>query len=259
MWDSGTMFLGFMLATLAIISGWKIATVLAVFGIYAVDAIYVVVRGGYGCSRILELIDYDLIAKNPKIMVGMSDITILNNAIFAKSGLVNYQGPMVADFESNDLKTREHLKRVLFYGEKNLLMTNVDVVTEGSASGVLVGGNLSSFRSLIGTEYLVENQDVILLIEEVSEYAYKMDRDLWQLRNSGFAKNIKGVVVGDVIAARGDNYPKSLDILLKDVFGEDMPIVKNAMFGHGGKHLTLPIGETVKLDITKDKQIMVIK
>ena len=146
------------------------------------------VRGGYGSTRMLDNIDYNLIIRNPKIFVGYSDISALQLSFFHKTGLVTFAGPMVSiDFSGEVSKyTEEFFWRIITsnksYGKIELPDgEKISVLKKGTVKGRILGGNLALISSLVGTDFLPEMKDRILFIEEVGELPYRIDRMLNQL------------------------------------------------------------------------------
>jgi muramoyltetrapeptide carboxypeptidase len=216
-------------------------------------------RGGYGASRLLDKIDYSIVKNNPKIFCGYSDITALQNAFFHKTGLVTFAGPMagvdfykeVSEFTErsfwNTITSSEPIRIKHPDGER---LRNY---RSGIAEGRLIGGNLSLFASLIGTEYLPEPEGKILFLEEVGEVPYRIDRMLNQLRLSGFLGKIKGVILGSFTdCMEGDPQRKSLKLeeVREDYFVKNFhaPVLYNLNHGHINDNLTIPIGVKVRID-----------
>ena len=216
-------------------------------------------RGGYGASRLLDKIDYNIIKNHPKIFCGYSDITVLQNAFFHKTGLVTFAGPMagvdfykdISEFTEenfwNTLTSNEPIK--LNYPEGERLSS----YRSGIAEGRLIGGNLSLFSSLIGTMYLPEPEDKILFLEEIGEVPYRIDRMLNQLKLSGYLGKIKGVILGSFTdCIETDAHRKSLDLreVMEDYFIKDfhVPVVYNLNHGHINNNLTIPIGVNVRIN-----------
>lgn len=219
-------------------------------------------RGGYGSPRILDRLDYAAIRRNPKIFVGYSDITALHLAIFKKTGLVTFSGPMVAmEFGDNfdsyseamffDIVTRDkapgRLKmhkdyRPAFIGRK-------------SARGRIMGGNLSLITSLLGTRYVPSFDESLLLIEEVSEEPYSIDRMLTQLRLAGILESVSAFALGQFTNCAPDEPDKphrTLDEILRgDLFSIGKTVVSNLPYGHVPVKMTLPIGVTASIDPAK--------
>ena len=224
-----------------------------------IDAI-MCARGGYGTLRILEKLDYNKIKKNPKIIVGFSDITALIIAINRKTGLIGFHGP-VAGSSFNQF-TRECFKKVLFeegfkYSQK---FSQMNVVKNGLASGILVGGNLTMLTSSLGSPYEIDSDNAILFVEETKEEPYRIDRMLSQLALAGKFNNLKGVILGNFgsLDAKKNFYPgKSFTVrqVLEERFSSmNIPFVMNMPFGHIKDKMTIPYGVYARLD-TKEKSL----
>ena len=222
------------------------------------------VRGGYGAGRLLPAIDYDLIRKNPKVLIGYSDITALHLAISQATGLVTFHGPVAASELTGYTKT--HVANVLVnpstpykielseYNktqESNLFKT--ETITGGKARGRLVGGNLSLLAALAGTPYaLREMKGKILFIEDVGEQPYRIDRMLTQLRQGLNLGSLAGIALGvfeDCNPRTKDT--QSLQDVVKDRLGDlRVPVVYGLSFGHIRDQFTLPVGIEAELDAT---------
>ncbi len=154
-------------------------------------------RGGYGTMRILDAIDYAALAANPKVVLGYSDLTAILNTITQRTGLVTFHGPVAAlsPFTENE---SAWLRRALMRSEPlgELHDANAYAITGGTACGRLCGGNLSLVTSLLGTPYEIDTSRAILLIEEVDEAPYRIDRMLTHLRLSGALSRAAGILVG---------------------------------------------------------------
>ena len=239
----------------------RAADVNAMFRDPSVDAI-LTVRGGWGCNRILPLLDYESIRANPKILVGYSDITSLLIALYAKTGLVTFHGP-VGTSTWNQFST-SYFRRVLFDAEAvtfenpavkgdNLVQTKdrIDTIAPGTARGVLVGGNLSVLTAMIGSPYLPRWKGVILFLEDDGEFVYRMDRMLTHLRIAGIAEQLAGVIIGKCTKCEpGLDYGS---LTLEEVYREQIaplgvPAYAGAMIGHIENKFTLPVGTEVEID-----------
>lgn len=223
------------------------------------------IRGGWGCNRILPLLDYDLIKKHPKIIMGYSDITSLLVAIFAKTGVITFHGP-VGTSTWNRFST-ENVRDILFDGKAvtmenpyavgdNLVQTSdrVLTITPGKATGRLVGGNLSVLTAMVGSDFLPDWKDVILFVEEVGEDIYRVDRMLTQLKLAGILDQISGFVFGKCTdCGSGEGYGS---LTLDDVFNDlvkplGIPAYYGAMIGHITDKFTVPVGCEVEMDAVK--------
>ena len=224
-------------------------------------------RGGYGCSRILPLLDYDVIRSNPKVLIGYSDITALLYGIYQKSGLISFHGP-VSTSTFNDYSV-DNFKIVLMNPERTSLFQNstsgddenvygVTSIVKGKGKGRLVGGNLSIMVSLIGTEFDVDYSNKIIFIEEIGEEPYRIDRMLTQLIQAEKFYNAAGIMMGIFrkceVKKESDLTAKSFTLMevLKDRLGSlKMPVVYGMSFGHVKDKFTIPFGALAELDADK--------
>lgn len=231
-----------------------------------VDAI-MCVRGGYGCARILPLLDYNIIRKNPKILIGYSDVTALLYGIFKKTGLITFHGP-VATSTFNEFSVN-NFKGVLMNPQSNkkLFNTNppsdeniygVQTLVEGKAKGRLIGGNLSIMVSLIGTKYDVDYSNKIIFIEEIGEEPYRIDRMLTQLIQADKFKKAAGIMMGIFSKCepkeKDPSFSKSFSLMevLKDRFsGFKIPVIYGMSFGHVKDKFTIPFGALAELDTSE--------
>ncbi|MEX1002348.1 MAG: LD-carboxypeptidase [Crocinitomicaceae bacterium] len=212
-------------------------------------------RGGWGCSRMLDLLDFDIIAKHPKVIMGFSDITSLINAIYLKTGLFTFHGP--CGYSSwDDFTTNEVIKATVLghpYEMKNPSDSEEvqKVWSSGKAQGRLVGGNLTVISSMIGTSYEPNWSKKILFLEEIKEEPYRVDRMLWQLKQAGVFKKINGLVLGSFRKCEPEEPEKSFT--LEEVFEQHFsavpfPVFQGASFGHIGPKFTLPIGVNAEIN-----------
>lgn len=219
-----------------------------------IDAI-LTMRGGWGCARILDRLDYDVIRENPKVIMGFSDITSLINAIYTKTGLVTYHGP--CGYSSwNDFSTKEVMK--CLGAGKPFYMYNatddyeqLEVLSPGTAQGEIVGGNLTIMVSMIGTEFEPDWKGKILCLEDVNEEPYRIDRMLWQLKQAGVYDAVNGIVLGGFNKCEPEEPEKSFTI--EEIFQQhfkdlNVPVFKGASFGHITNKFTLPIGVMAEMN-----------
>jgi muramoyltetrapeptide carboxypeptidase len=219
-------------------------------------------RGGYGAARLLDKIDFKLIRNHPKIFVGYSDISSLHLAMFYKTGLITFAGPMVAvDFYEEVSEFTEEMFWKLITSTKkygrinNPADENILSLNSGSTNGRIVGGNLSVISGLIGTEYFPNLKDKILLIEEMGEMPYKIDRMFNQMRLSKMFQGIKGVVIGSFRDCQ-ESDPNKRTLTLGEVISEYMtplkkPVIYNFKHGHLRENITVPVGVTIKLNASR--------
>jgi muramoyltetrapeptide carboxypeptidase len=226
----------------------------------SIDGI-ITITGGSSANRILPLIDYDIIKKNPKVFLGISDISVLLNSIFKKTNLVTFHGPYVL-FGICEMSeyNKEYFKKAFMenqpIGEVHEYAPR-DVLKEGKASGKLLGGNISSFRSIIGTEYEPDWNDAILFWEEYKTEPHNIDRMLMHLKLAGVFDKIKGMISGNLTMCEEKKYKeKSFDIkeiILDHCKDYGFPIMYNLDFGHNCQNATLPIGIRATIDTYKNK------
>jgi muramoyltetrapeptide carboxypeptidase len=217
------------------------------------------VRGGYGTSRLLPLLDFRLITRNPKILSGFSDCTALQLGLWRKCRLITFHGPMVGVemAEGMDPYTEEMLWATLTSSKKPgriRLPADTEPVCmhPGKASGRLLGGNLSLIVSLLGTPYLPDFKGSVLMVEEIGEEPYRIDRMVTQLRNASVLEQCAAVLSGQFT----DCTPKDIarpsfsvdEILREQAGGSPVPFVANLPFGHVRRKLTLPVGLKVTVD-----------
>jgi len=230
-----------------------------------VDAIWCV-RGGYGASRILPALDYGLMQRKPKALIGYSDITALHMAIHRHAGLVTFHGPVA--FRAFTPYALGELKRVLWTGETPVRLggpppfertegrvdweNRVATLVPGKARGRLLGGNLCLMSHLCGTPYFPDLRGAILFLEDVEEAYYRIDRMLTQLWLSGALAGVAGVAFGkftncDPSAFFLQNRPLE-DILAERCRALGVPAVSGIMVGHIEDQTTLPVGCLAELD-----------
>lgn len=207
-------------------------------------------RGGYGAMRILDSIDYEAIARNPRPIIGYSDLTALHQAVAVRSKVATFHGPMLnTDFNRGLSPLTENWFWSMLGGEANLTFhfNSGQVLSTGHATGILFGGCLSLTVSLMGTPFDYWIDDGIWFWEEVDEPTYRIDRMLTQLRLSGRLRSIRGVMIGKLKDC-GRNASNELDELLAEFFaGSGIPVIRDLPFGHHADNLMLPIGSQVEL------------
>lgn len=208
-------------------------------------------RGGYGAMRILEGIDYDAIRRNPRPIIGFSDLTALHQAIARRAEVGTFHGPMLnTDFYEKLSPGIDRWFWGMLAGEPRMThrFSPLQVVSGGRAEGVVFGGCLSLTAALIGTPFDYWVPDGIWFWEEVSEPTYRIDRMLTHLRLSGRFRDLRGVMIGKLKECGGDA-PGELDSFLSGFFGSaGIPVIRDLPFGHFGDNLLMPVGALAKLD-----------
>ncbi|MCQ2958939.1 MAG: LD-carboxypeptidase [Bacteroidales bacterium] len=213
-------------------------------------------RGGYGIAQVLSFIDFSALEKNPKWIIGYSDVTGLHIALNNR-GIETIHGPMAKDF--SDAESVESLRKALF-GELSTITvaTNKNCI-EGTAEGRLVGGNLSLIYSLGGTLFDLNVKNSILLIEDTGEANYAIDRMLANLKLSGKLDGIKGVVVGEFTnTSQGNDRP--INEIIHNYFGDlNIPILYGVNIGHETKNHATYLGRNISLNIDSKEAKIVFK
>ncbi len=219
----------------------------------SVKAIFFI-RGGWGCARMLEFLDFEIIRDNPKVIMGFSDPTALLNAITVKTGLITFHGPG-GNSTWNEYSVK-YINELLVNG-KTLNYTNqhgdLPIVTysKGTAQGELYGGNLSVLSTLVGSNYLPNWKGKILFLEDVAEEPYRIDRMLTQLKLAGVFDQISGLILGTFRKCLAEDPGHSFT--LEEVFehhfkGANFPVFYGAQIGHTLNKFTVPIGAKVEMN-----------
>ena len=225
----------------------------------SVDAIFCL-RGGYGCPRLLDGIDFELLRGHPKPFVGYSDITALHLAITRYAGFVTFHGPMLnADLLGNKQAPTESSLLHMLSGQQpptleHPLAYPLTTIASGCASGRLLGGNLSMICAVMGTAFELDGEGIILFIEDVNEPLYRVDRLLTHMRLAGKLDRLRGVLVGDVAGVERTALER---LLTQELGGLGIPVLAGWRSGHCDPNLTLPMGAQVRLDA--DRQLLVLE
>lgn len=234
------------------------------FGDPGVDAVWCI-RGGYGCTRLLPKVDFELIRNNPKPFIGYSDVTALHLSILKKTGLVTFHGPVAASDFPDD--TLQHFRATLFdpivpYDITVPVATEQlpgeeyrpYIITPGKAEGRLVGGNLSLLAAMAGTPYFPSFRKKLVFIEDVGEQPYRIDRMLTQLLQASDLREAAGIALGVFFDCKPkpDSPSLSLEETLRDRLGNlGIPVVYGIPFGHVPHQATFPYGIEAALDTEK--------
>lgn len=233
----------------------------------------ITVIGGFNSNQLLRCIDWNLIKNNPKIFCGYSDITALNNSLFAKTGLVTYSGPHYSSFgqELYFDYTLEYFKKCLMSKEPLEIKPSADwsddpwymdqknrnliknpgwmVINKGQTGGTILGANLCTFNLLQGTEYMPDLKDSILFLEDDEESKpHAFDRDLQSLIHLPAFTGVKGIVIGRFQKVSGMTNDKLKKIIETKSELTNIPVIANVDFGHTDPKITFPVGGEVKID-----------
>ena len=218
-------------------------------------------RGGYGTVRIIDRLNFSRFAEHPKWMVGYSDVTVLHSHIHSLSGLPTLHATMPINFGSNPTPATESLRQFLFGINRN----HIDYTWEpnqlnrcGKANAPVVGGNLSILYSMLGSRSQIDTRGKILLIEDLDEYLYHIDRMMQALRRAGMLDGLAALMVGGMTDMHDNTVPfgRTAEEIMVDAVAEyDYPVVFGAPFGHlGDNNLALPLGAICNLEVAKSKK-----
>lgn len=214
-----------------------------------------IARGGYGSVRIIDKLNFDKFLKNPKWIVGFSDITVFHSHINTL-GVSTIHGIMPYTVPNTIEDSIESLKKALFGESLSYEIPSHSDNRLGKTTGELVGGNLSIIYSLLGSESCIDTNGKILYIEDLDEYLYHIDRMMQNLKRNGYFKNLKGLIVGGMTDMHDNSIPFGLDAIgiIKDVTSEfDFPICFDFPAGHVKDNRALRLGQQISLEITENK------
>ncbi len=228
----------------------------------AIKAI-VCTRGGYGVTRFLDQIDLDLVAENPKPLLGYSDISALHVFLQQRVHLPSLYGPMLADITNHAAPEDWDYLFAMLKGHNPQpadyrFARAARVLQTGEGSGVMLGGNLAVLAALCGTQDQPSFNGKIALIEELGEPLYRIDRMLDQLHRAGAFFGLKGLILGEMVKVEEPDFGQDLDALFVDSFARyhpDIPIIANYPAGHGKHRLTLPFGVPASLQALENGHI----
>jgi muramoyltetrapeptide carboxypeptidase len=228
------------------------------------DAIQAILcgRGGYGTGRIIDKLDFKKFRKNPKWIIGYSDVTVLHSHIFRRYNIASLHAPMAAAFNDGEFKNPfvQSLRKSLT-GKKANYSAEVHAFNkQGTATGELIGGNLSLLAHLTGTPSDINTNGKILFIEEIGEYIYNIDRMLYQLKRSGKFNKLSGLIVGSFTEVKDTTIPfgKEVYTVISDILqGFDFPVCFGFPVGHTRQNYSLKVGAAYTLQVGKRKVTLI--
>ncbi|MCW8980255.1 MAG: LD-carboxypeptidase [Altibacter sp.] len=213
-------------------------------------------RGGYGTVRIIDSLDFSAFKKNPKWIIGYSDITVLHSHIH-KMGIETLHAQMPLNIEKRSEASRQSIREVLFGKEYSIAYASEESLNRpGRAKAQLVGGNLSILYSLCGSASAIDTQDKILFLEDLDEYLYHIDRMLQNLKRNGMLGHLAGLIVGGMSDMNDNSVPfgQTAEEIIREAVSEyDYPVCFNFPSGHIEDNRALVLGREVDLVITKNK------
>lgn len=215
-------------------------------------------RGGYGTGRIIDRIDFSKFSKQPKWIVGYSDITVIHSHLFSNYNISSLHAPMAGAFNEEGFKNEYvgSLKNALEGKKIRYQVAPHELNRRGEAVGELVGGNLALLAHLVGTDSDIKTKGKILFIEDVGEQLYNLDRMLYQLKRSGKLAKLAGLIFGGFTETKDTERPfgKSIhEILSEGVAEYDYPVCYDFPVSHTDRNYALKIGVGYKLKVTKSK------
>jgi len=221
-------------------------------------------RGGYGISRIIDQLDFKKFRKNPKWIIGFSDITLLHAHIFSTCKIASIHAPMAAAFNDSGAGNEYILSlKKMLAGKKNRYSCSTNSLNkQGNAAGELVGGNLTLLTHSIGTPSAFKTEKKLLFIEDIGEYIYGADRMFYQLKRSGKLNNLAGLIIGGFTDMKDTERPfgKTVYEAINDIVQEfNYPVCFNFPVSHGKENVALKVGGSYQLRVGKKKVVLVEK
>ncbi|MBL7258731.1 S66 peptidase family protein [Paractinoplanes lichenicola] len=213
-------------------------------------------RGGYGMQRIVDRVDFGAVRDDPKVVIGFSDITALHVALWREVGLATVHGPTAGQFERGPASlTVRAARHAVTSGEPVTVVADggeptSGVRVEGVAEGDLLGGNLAMLATTVGTRHALETDGAILLLEDVDEEPYRVDRMLVHLRRAGWFDGLRGVALGQFTNCvdRNPNYPPVVEVLREQLTTLGVPVLGGLPIGHGDEQVAVGLGVRARLD-----------
>ncbi|MFL0101228.1 LD-carboxypeptidase [Tenacibaculum maritimum] len=220
-------------------------------------------RGGYGSVRILDRLDFTIFKKQPKWIIGYSDLTAFHNHInnVGVETLHAMMGVSLEDKAAMITETIATFKKALFGEQLKYEVGASRYNRKGKVSGELVGGNIAVLASMLGSESQLDTDGKILFIEEIGEYKYSIDRMLQSLRRAGYFRKLKGVIVGGMTKIKKNTTPwgSSIEQLILDIIPENIPVMFNFPAGHDSDNRALILGRKVVLEVEENKALLLFE
>jgi len=224
-----------------------------------IDAIWCA-RGGYGTIRIIDQLDFSRFVRQPKWIIGYSDVTVLHSK-GQQLGFETLHATMPINVAKNSAAALESLRDVLFGEQLHYTIPAIDANKKGTATGEVIGGNVSMLYSMLGSDLSLNTDGKILFLEDLDEYLYHVDRMLMNLKRNGYFENLAGLIIGGMADMHDNTIPfgkNAHEIILDVTSAYDFPICFNFPAGHlddnraliFGRKATLDVDSVVKLDIS---------
>lgn len=216
-------------------------------------------RGGYGTVQLIDEIDFSHFKKQPKWIVGYSDVTVLHNHINQNFGIATLHATMPINFSTNTEEALQSLKEALFGKTLNYQCASHPYNRLGEAKGELVGGNLSILYSLTGTASQINTEGKILFLEDLDEYLYHIDRMMQNLKRAGMLHDLKGLLIGGMTDMNDNTVPyghTAIDIIKNIVEAYDFPVAFGFPAGHLADNRTLIMGAEITLSVGEEGTVL---
>ena len=215
-------------------------------------------RGGYGMQRIVDRVDFGAVEADPKVVIGFSDITALHAALWTEAGLVSVHGPTAGQFDRGPGSLTVESARHAVTRSEPVTVTATPaeptfaVRAGGAAEGTLLGGNLAMLVSTVGTRHALDTTGAILLLEDVNEEPFRVDRMLVHLRRAGWFDGVRGIALGQFTGCVGTDagYPPVIDVLHEHLTALNIPVLGGLPIGHGDDQVAVGLGVPARLDTT---------
>jgi len=215
-------------------------------------------RGGYGMQRIVDGVDFAAVRADPKVVMGFSDITALHAALWREAALATVHGPTAGQFDRGPASLTVRAARHAVTSNEPVTVTatadepTFAVRVDGVADGTLLGGNLALLAGTVGTPHALDLDGAILLLEDVEEEPYRVDRMLVHLRRAGWLTGLRGVALGQFTNCvdTNPNYPPVVDVLREQLTSLGVPVLGGLPIGHGAEQVAVGLGVPARLDAT---------
>jgi muramoyltetrapeptide carboxypeptidase len=218
-------------------------------------------RGGYGTVRIIDLLDFSKFKKHPKWIMGFSDVTVLHSQLNIER-VASLHSIMPFTVPNAPEEVKETLRKALFGETISYSIPSKSYDVKGSASGELVGGNISILYSLLGSKSAIDTKDKILFIEDLDEYLYHIDRMMYNLKRNGYFENVKGIIVGSMADMHDNEIPfgqNEVQIITEIAKENRIPIAFQFPAGHQSDNRTLILGKQVDFEVTESAVVLYFK
>lgn len=218
-------------------------------------------RGGYGTVRIIDALDFSKFKKRPKWIMGFSDVTVLHSQLNVER-VASLHSIMPFTVPNAPEEVKETLRKALFGEKISYTIPSKSYDVKGTASGELVGGNISILYSLLGSKSAIDTKDKILFIEDLDEYLYHIDRMMYNLKRNGYFENVKGIIVGSMADMHDNEIPfgqNEVQIITEIAKENRIPIAFQFPAGHQSDNRTLILGKQVDFEVTESAVVLYFK